>query len=300
MNILVTGGSGQLGRDCAQVLQPVATVHALASSQLDITDRNEVREAFARLCPNVVINCAAYTKVDQCETETERCFLVNRVGPELLARQCLRHGCRLIHISTDYVFSGSRPASEPYDEEDPVGPLSAYGRSKLEGEEAVRSILDDHLIIRTAWLYGMGGDNFLKTMLRLVLTDPERPYKVVNDQYGSLTWTWRLARQIRLLLDVPMTGVVHASAGGRCTWYQGAKFFLETMQVAHNLQPCTTKEYPVAAPRPHNSLLANRRLQTAGLDIMPDWKEDIIRFVHRFGNELLDTVSGRAPGASPG
>jgi len=290
VNILVTGGRGQLGRDCTRVLKEKADVLALSPSEMDITSQEQIEYVFRRFRPAVVINCAAYTRVDQCETELEPCHRVNSLGPELLARQCRRDRCRLVHISTDYVFSGDRPVPTPYTEDDPVGPLSAYGRSKLEGEEAIRRILDNHLIIRTAWLYGMGGNNFLKTMLRLVLTDPEQTYRVVDDQYGSLTWTWRLAGQIASLVDSSLTGVIHATAEGYSTWYAGARCFLEAMDVPHNLSPCSTAEYPTPAPRPANSILENRRLKEGSLNLMVNWQEDIRRFARQFRQDLIEEI----------
>ena len=262
-------------------------VVALSSAQLDITDPGQVAAAFAAHGPEVVINCAAYTKVDLCEQEQKRCQAVNARGPAILADQCIDSGSRLIHISTDYVFDGMRPVPKAYQEDDPTGPLSAYGRSKLAGEEAVLSRLQDALVVRTAWLYGMGGPNFLKTILRLALEDPDRTLKIVNDQVGSLTWTATLARQLHTLLDAELTGIVHATAEGTCTWYTGAVEFFRLMDVAANIVPCASSEYPTPAHRPANSILENRRLQQAGLNRMVSWQEDLRNFVRQHGRELL-------------
>ena len=212
---------------------------------------------------------------------------VNARGPELLALSCRDHGTRLIQVSTDYVFDGSRPAPEPYLEGDRAEPFSMYGKSKLAGEEAVQQILDNHLIVRTAWLYGIGNKNFLKTMLRLALSDPKRTMKVVNDQHGSLTWSWRLALQIERLLDSDLNGIVHATAEGHSTWYEGARYFLDCMQVPYSMVPCTTAEYPTPARRPANSILENARLKEHGLNEMLDWKEDVRLFAERDREELL-------------
>ena len=194
MNIVITGAKGQLGRDCATVLAAGNRVVGYGSRELDIGDREQVFSLIGTIRPEVIINCAAYTAVDACETNRDICDRVNSDGPGILAAACARFNTRLIHISTDYVFDGNRKVPQPYLESDPVNPLSRYGVSKLAGEEKVRQQTDNHLIIRTAWLYGMGGKNFLKTMLRLALTDPARTIRVVNDQFGSLTWTYRLAR----------------------------------------------------------------------------------------------------------
>ena len=212
---------------------------------------------------------------------------VNARGPELLALSCREHGSRLIQVSTDYVFDGSRPVPQPYLEGDSASPASMYGKSKLAGEEAVQAVLDNHLIIRTAWLYGIGNKNFLKTMLRLALSGPNRTIKVVNDQHGSLTWSWRLALQIERLLSTDLTGILHATDEGHSTWYEGARYFLDCMQVPYSMVPCTTAEYPTPAKRPANSILENSRLKDAGCNLMIDWKEDVRLFVERYRDELL-------------
>lgn len=287
MKIVITGGRGQLGRDCRRVLGAGHTVHAFGSGDLDITDEQQVGNVVRRLQPDIVINCAAYTAVDACEDDRQRCRLVNGEGPGILAAATAAAGCKLIHVSTDYVFDGRKPLSAAYTEDDPVAPLSAYGASKLAGEEAVRQNSDNHLIIRTAWLYGMGGRNFLKTMLRLAVSEPRRTIRVVNDQFGSLTWTYRLALQIRLLLDSDLTGTVHATAEGYGSWFDGAGRFLRAMGVEHSLEPCATADYPTAAPRPANSILENRRLEKHCLNGMVSWEDDVERFAREFRDPLL-------------
>ncbi len=287
MRVLITGSGGQLGRDCAELLAEAHTVLGLPSARLDITSRDQVRTVLQDFRPETLINCAAYTAVDRCESELERCMAVNGAGPGILAAECALISCRMIHISTDYVFNGRRPVPKPWHEDDPVEPLSAYGRSKLAGEEAVRQRLQDHLIIRTAWLYGLHGPNFLKTMLRLALSDPGRTLRVVDDQHGALTWSRRLAKQITLLLDSEISGTIHATAAGHCSWYEGARCFLEAMQVPFSIQPCDSSEYPTPAHRPRNSILANTRLQKAGLDRMVAWDEDVVRFAQRHRDRLL-------------
>ncbi len=294
MNILITGATGQLGQDCCTLLKREHTIHGLSSGQLDITNREAVAQTVATLQPELIINCGAWTKVDLCESEKDACFRVNRDGPANLARAAAETGCSLIHISTDYVFDGTRPISESYGEDDPTKPLSVYGQSKLAGEQAVQERLDCFLIIRTAWLYGMGGSNFLKTILRLALQDPGRTLKVVDDQYGSLTWTGRLAHQINSLLHLPITGIVHATATGRGTWYAAARLFLETMDIPFSLIPCTTDEYPTPAPRPANSILDNRRLRLAGLDCMQPWRDDLEKFVRQYRDQLLTEAQQQA------
>lgn len=287
MKLLITGAGGQLGQDCVQRMLDRHEICALTSKQLNITQAEAVRETVREIQPDVLINCAAYTAVDACESETNCCMAVNAHGPANLAAACAEFGCRLIHISTDYVFDGSKPVPEPYLESDPVGPISAYGRSKLIGEQAIAARMEKYLILRTAWLYGIGGRNFLKTMLRLAKADPQRTIKVVNDQHGSLTWTMTLAKQIERLLDCDLTGIAHATAEGHGTWYEVAKHFLEAMQVNFSLAPCTTAEYPTPARRPANSILENSRLKEQGLNLMQDWREELDEFVRLHREALL-------------
>lgn len=292
MKILITGAKGQLGLDCARVLEAENTVYAFSSQDLNISNQKQVQQHFLTIEPDVIVNCAAYTAVDGCETEKERCWQVNSVGAGVIASACDEVGARMIHISTDYVFDGGKPVPKPYIEGDPVHPISQYGASKLAGEAQILERLDDHLILRTAWLYGIGGSNFLKTILRLAISDPLRTIKVVDDQFGSFTWTYRLASQIKELLDKDVTGIFHATAEGHTTWFEGAKLFLEEMKVPFSLEPCLTADYPTPAKRPTNSILENSRLKKNKLNRMVPWKEDIENFAKIFRTELLAEASG--------
>jgi len=298
MRILITGGNGQLGRDCTQRFSRSHQVTACSSTTFDITDPAQARAVFAKHKPDVLVNCAAYTAVDRCEQDRVRCRAVNSTGPAVLARQCAETGCRLIHISTDYVFDGTKKIPAPYTEDDPTCPLSEYGMSKLAGEQAIIEELNNHLILRTAWLYGMGGPNFLKTMLYLAVSHPDRTMKVVSDQMGSLTWSSRLAGQIERLLDNPLTGIAHATAEGFSSWYDGAVFFLQTMGIQADIIPCSTTEYPTPAHRPANSILENKRLQQAGLNVMVPWQQDVEIFVLENREELLLEARARVQGSS--
>jgi len=287
MKILITGAKGQLGRDCSQVLATSFTVYPFGSSELNIADRDQVNDIMDKIRPDFVVNCAAYTAVDNCEKNRERCRQVNADGPEYIARACAKTDARMIHISTDYVFAGTKQPPKAYTENDSVSPLSEYGASKLAGEEQIRKNTDNHLIIRTAWLYGIGGPNFLKTMLRLALDDPTRTIRVVNDQVGSLTWTYRLARQINALVASDLTGTIHATAEDYCTWYEGARYFLDAMRVPYSLEPCSTIDYPTPAHRPANSILENKRLKKHRLNRMVPWQEDVTKFAERHRETLL-------------
>jgi len=292
MKILITGAKGQLGRDCSNVLATEHITYPLGSRELDITDMQQVSALLDTIRPDAVINCAAFTGVDACEKDSMRCLRINGEGPGNLAAGCAVIGARLIHISTDYVFDGTKPVPEPYREADPVGPVSVYGSSKLTGEENVRKNATDYLILRTAWLYGIGGTNFLKTMLKLARSKPRQKIRVVNDQFGSLTWTYSLALQIKLILETNLRGIVHATAEGYCSWYEGAKYFLERMNIPHELTPCSTREYPTPARRPANSILANEMLHQNDLNRMNDWKQDIDSFVDRYRPDLMAEAEG--------
>ena len=291
MKILISGGHGQLGHDVTTLLSKEHDITSCSSQQLDIGNKQMVDDAVTRYQPDVIINCAAYTAVDNCESEKELAWRVNALGPENLAIAAETIGGRLIHISTDYVFDGKKPKTASYHEGDHVQPLSEYGKSKLAGEDAILRFASNPLIMRTAWLYGHAGNNFLKTMLRLSLAAPERELKVVNDQHGSLTWTRSLARQIEHLLQSDLKGIVHATATGSCTWYEGACYFLDTMGVPYTLSPCTTEEYPTPAHRPSNSILENRRLEEAGASVFQSWQDDINEFVTTYGKALIQELS---------
>ncbi len=291
MRALITGGNGQLGQDLSTLLGQKHEVISCSSSELDIANRTMVEKVLGTHQPEIVINCAAYTAVDNCEAEKELAWRVNALGPEILADTTANTGSRLIHIYTDYVFDGKKPVNTSYIESDFVQPLSEYGKSKLAGEDAIVQFSPNFLILRTAWLYGHTGNNFLKTMLRLALADPAQERKVVNDQYGSLTWTASLARQIEATLDADIIGIAHATAEGSCTWYEGACYFLDAMEVPYTLAPCTTEEYPTPAHRPSNSILENKRLKEAGLSVFNSWQEDIECYVKLYRQQLLEEAA---------
>ncbi|GJQ58395.1 MAG: dTDP-4-dehydrorhamnose reductase [Candidatus Scalindua sp. AMX11] len=287
MKILVTGSTGQLGSDCKQVLQRSHDVVARNSKDLDIANQLEVTEFFRENRPDVVVNCAAYTKVDACESERDLAWRVNVDGTQALALRASEYGSKLIHISTDYVFDGRKKLPETYVEDDEVCPLSYYGQTKLEGELVVRRANRNHIIVRTSWVYGLHGYNFLRTILRLVLQDPKRELTVVNDQFGSPTWSYHLALQINRLIEMDGQGVFHATSEGHCTWYELATYFLDKMAVRHNLIPCSTDDYPTPAVRPRNSILENRRLKEQGCNLMPHWQAGIDQFIERDKDNLL-------------
>ena len=297
MRIVLVGRNGQLGSDCLQVLSRNHDLVAFGSRELDITDGNQVEEMVRGLHPEVVLNCAAFTKVDACEHERELAHRINVTGVRNLATSLARHGGKLLHISTDYVFDGQKPVPEPYLEEDAVAPLSYYGRTKVEAERIIMQELQEYSIVRTAWLYGRHGHNFLKTMLRLALRDPVPRIKVVNDQFGSPTWSYRLAEQLAKIIETAGQGIYHATSEGYATWFEVARSFLAEMGIAHQIDPCTTADYPTPARRPKNSILENHRLKAQGINLMRFWQDDLKEFILANRNFLIqeagNTINGK-------
>ena len=274
----MTGAGGMLGSAVAATA--VAAGHDVGArerSQLDITDAGAVDEALAGEPWEAVVNCAAWTDVDGAEEHEDQATLVNGEGPANLARACAASGIRLVHVSTDYVFAGDKQG--PYVESDHTGPRSAYGRSKLAGEEAVAASGADHAIVRTSWLYGAGGGNFVDTMLRL---GAERDsVSVVDDQLGRPTWTGDLAPALVALAASPRTGLFHAAGEGSCTWFELARSALELAGSPCAVEPTTTDDFPRPAPRPANSVLDTERGGEA-VRLGP-WQDGLVAYLNEIG-----------------
>jgi dTDP-4-dehydrorhamnose reductase len=287
MNILITGSNGQLGKDCEHVFKKNHTITCVDIEDLDITNADHTDAYVRKIQPDIIINCAAFTQVDACETQRKAADNVNVNGPGNLAKSTRKNKALLVHISTDYIFDGNKKITESYVETNIPSPLSHYGRSKLAGERSVMNNTSNYIILRTAWLYGFYGQNFLKTILNKALRQPETQLKIVNDQFGSPTWSYRLALQIEHLIKNKGQGIYHASSEGHCSWYEFAKYFLEKLNVAHNIIPCTTDEYPTPAVRPKCAILENRRLKNENLNIMQHWQKDVDEYIHQYGKQLI-------------
>lgn len=259
MKVLLTGASGMLGQDLQHAFRDTE-LRAAARSELDVTDLRQVREAARDVCPDVMINAAAYTKVDACESDVDGAYVVNAVGARNVAIAAQEIGATLVHVSTDYVFPGV--SDRPYREYDATGPKSEYGRSKLAGEQLIRDICARHLIVRTSWLYGLQGPNFVKTMLRVGREQGKA--RVVDDQVGSPTYTVDLAQALRALVEEPAYGVYHLSNQGVCSWYQFACDIYELAGVKVDLQPIKSDELQRPAPRPAYSVLDNQMWRLSG------------------------------------
>ncbi|HYH15058.1 MAG TPA: dTDP-4-dehydrorhamnose reductase [Flavisolibacter sp.] len=275
MKILVTGANGQLGKALQELetLYPNLQFYFCSKENLNIADLQEVEAFFERIQPDHCINCAAYTAVDKAEIEREAAFLINQTGVRNLARISSQSKTRFIHISTDYVFDGTGDA--PYREDHPVNPQNVYGESKLEGEKEALAVNADSLIIRTAWVYSEHGNNFVKTMLRLMQSKEE--IGVVADQMGSPTYAGDLASAILSIIssDKWTPGIYHYSNEGIISWYEFAKAIQAHTQSACRVNAIPTTAYPTPAKRPAYSVLDKEKIKlTYGLKI-PDWEESL-------------------------
>ncbi len=270
--IAVAGARGMLGRELLGMLGGTAT--GLTRDEMDITSLDSVRKAMMSLRPAVVVNTIAYTNVDGCESNRQQAFRVNGEGVKNLAAATAEIGARLVHISSDYVFDGKK--GTPYLEDDPVNPLSIYGESKLAGEENAR-LNPDHLIIRTQWLYGRHGKNFVETMLRLATEKDE--LSVVDDQIGSPTWTFDLSLAIKALVEKGCIGTYHAVNSGTCSWFDFAGAIFAERGVTIHLGPIISAELDRPARRPLFSVLdCGKLLRDTGMR-MEDWRDALHKYL---------------------
>ena len=273
MRVLVTGGNGQLGSALVDLLSTRAAdvVLGIDLPDIDITAPGSVREVFAQFAPDVVINCAAWTAVDAAEAHEADALKVNGEGPRVLAEACKAAGAWLVQISTDYVFAGD--ANTPYAEDARPDPKTAYGRTKLAGEIAVQEVLPGaHYLVRTAWLYGLQGNNFVKTMLELELVRDN--VSVVDDQRGQPTYAGDLAEQILLLLDArPPAGIFHATNAGATTWFELTRAIFENIGAdPQRVLATDSASFVRPAPRPAYSVLGQDKWKSVGLTPMREWR----------------------------
>ena len=276
MRVLVTGASGQLGSDVISELnkRKLDSI-GIDIADLDITDVAAVRQLIIKHKPSSVIHCAAYTAVDNAEDDPELCMRVNAYATENIAQACREIDAEMIYISTDYVFGGE--GSSPYETDSPKAPLSVYGKSKLAGEESIPRHLEKYYIVRTSWVFGQNGNNFVKTMLRLAET--REGLDVVDDQIGSPTYTPDLATLLCDMAGSSKYGTYHATNEGFCSW---AEFAAEIMRQSGNkckINPIPTERYPTKAARPKNSRLSKASLDGAGFKRLPGWQDAINSFL---------------------
>jgi dTDP-4-dehydrorhamnose reductase len=266
LRILLTGRNGQVGWELQKTLAPLGELTALGRAELDLRDAARIGEAVRAANPDVIVNAAAYTAVDKAESEGDLAFAVNAVAPGILAEEAKRSAALLVHYSTDYVFDGSKPT--PYVEDDAPNPLNVYGASKLAGERAIAASGCRHLILRTSWVYGPRGSNFLLTILRVARERPE--LRVVDDQIGAPTSSRAIAHATAQVLRPGAHGTYHLSAAGQVSWCGFARAILARAGVATPVVPIRSEDYPTAAKRPRNSRLDCSRLrETFGVALAP-------------------------------
>lgn len=279
-SILIIGSNGQLGSDMVILSKQAGfNVSEIDFPQIDITDLSNTERCILDIKPDYIINCAAYTAVDDCEAHQQKAFAVNAQGPQNIALSAKKSDAVLVHISTDYVFDGKKDS--PYLEQDKTAPLTVYGKSKLEGERLIAAHCEKFQIFRIAWLYGIYGNNFVKTIRNVAQKKmlQKQPLTVVNDQFGTPTYTREVCAQVLKMITQPYYGIFHCTNEGSCSWYDFALEIVKAAGINVEIVPCTTDAFPRPAPRPHYSVLENANLKKLDMNIMKDWKEAFERFL---------------------
>ena len=283
MKILILGANGQVGWELQRSLAPLGEVVALGHAALDLTSPDAIRQALRHIAPEVIVNAAAYTAVDRAEQEPELAQAVNGIAPGVLAEEAKHLNAALVHYSTDYIFDGAK--GSPYAEIDAPNPMSVYGKTKLAGEKAVAATGCPHLILRTSWVYGARGKNFLLTIQRLARERDE--LRVVNDQFGAPTWSRMIAASTSAILSQCLHkgsvasilrdkgGLYHLTAAGQTSWFGFASEIVKFADKAPRMTPITTAEYPLPAPRPAYSVMSNAKLERVFGLRLPDWRDSL-------------------------
>jgi len=285
MKIILLGSSGQLGKEFEKFLLEKENVelHAFSHSELDVLDLMKIQNKFYEISPDVVINCAAYTKVDQAEVEQSLVYQVNAIGAKNVSFASFKINAKVVYFSTDYVFDGLKGA--PYNEFDKPNPVSLYGKSKLMGEIYTKEHNPNHLILRISWLYGIDGSNFVKTIIRLSKEKSE--LRVVNDQVGTPTYALDVVKQTWQLIQKDSIGLYHSANIGQTTWFEFAKRIVEKLNLNAKIIPIKTDEFPALAKRPSFSVLDNYLLKIENKNIIRKWEEAFDDFINQYGKELL-------------
>ena len=276
MRVLVTGAKGQLGHDIMNELKKRGLVPiGVDVEEMDITDPAACDRVITESAADAVIHCAAYTAVDAAEDNRELCMRVNAEGTRNIARVCRELDLKMVYISTDYVFDGE--GERPWEPDDPREPLNVYGESKYQGELAVEEYLEKYFTVRIAWVFGVNGKNFIKTMLRLA--ESQKEINVVNDQIGSPTYTYDLAVLLADMVETEKYGRYHATNEGLCTWYEFAKEIFRQAGADVKVNPVSSDEFPAKAKRPHNSRMDKSKLVQNGFRPLPTWQDALKRYL---------------------
>jgi len=283
MKVLVLGANGQLGYEFLNFLKDKAEVFPFNHAQLDVLSFLGLSKVISEISPDVVINCAAYTKVDQAEKEPTLAYKVNAIGARNVSFASLKAKSKIVYFSTDYVFDGTK--GSPYEEFDSPKPLSVYGNSKFLGEIYTRRHNPDHLILRVSWLYGINGSNFVKTIIRLAKEKGE--LRIVNDQVGTPTYTLDMVKQTWELIQQDSVGLYHSANMGQTTWFEFAKRIVEKLNLNAKVLPIKTDEFPTLARRPNFSVLDNYLLKLENRNIMRSWEEAFDDFATKYKMKLL-------------
>lgn len=289
MKILITGSKGQLGIEIIRQLRKnsIYQVIGMDKDELNIVNLDDINETILSVKPDVVINCAAHTAVDLCETDIENAYKINAIGPRNLAIASEKVGAKFVQVSTDYVFNGNE--NQPYREDNETCPNSIYGKSKLMGEQFTKEFCSKYFIVRTAWLYGEG-NNFVRTMLKLAQNNKE--LNVVNDQFGSPTSTVDLAKAIIDLINTENYGTYHGTCEGQCSWYDFAKKIFEISNIDIKVNPVSSEEFKRPAPRPKYSVLDNFMFKLVKLNSFRRWEDSLIEYLEVEGLKEVAITEG--------
>lgn len=276
MKVLVTGVKGQLGYDVVKDLekrghQPIG----VDRDEMDLMDNEAIRTFIMNLKPEAIIHCAAYTAVDKAEEEVETCYQINAESVKVISECAKELDVKLIYISTDYVFDGTKEGE--YVETDLPNPINVYGASKLKGEQYVQTLLEKYYIVRISWVFGVNGNNFIKTMRRLGSERDE--LNIINDQVGSPTYTADLARLLVDMMETDKYGIYHATNEETCSWYEFANEIFKQSGIEVKTNPITTDQYPTAAKRPMNSRMSKAKLKANGFNLLPTWQEALAHYL---------------------
>ena len=284
MKILILGSEGQLGYEFKNYLEKIENVYSFSHKEVDILDIKKLDNILKEIRPDIVINCVAYTKVDKCEDETDLAFLINSIGAKNISYLSYKYNSKIIYFSTDYIFDGEKKS--PYNEFDKPNPLSVYGRSKLFGEKYTKEFNPNHLIIRISWLYGIKGDNFVKTIIKL--SKINNILRIVNDQMGSPTYTLDVVKQTYELIKRDYIGLIHSANIGETSWFNFANLINKKLKLNIKIIPIKTEEYNAKAKRPKYSVLENYILKIENLNIMRNWEVAFNEFIENYKGVLLN------------